>query len=172
MYFLTRNLPSNLKLIVTTRFFIFIYYFGIFLYKCSFSNLIFFNKTLYFLNLNKKSYYSFKNLILRCFCYNKYGNYLTLMLVGIGFKVFLENNMLIFRVGYCNSISICIPFNIYIKCISKTNLILFSFDYCLLTQFCDYIYKIRKNNIYKNYGIYYKNEIVVLKKIKAKKETV
>ena len=63
---------------------------------------------------------------------------LNLILKGIGFKIFVENNNLILKLGYSHNIIIPIPSNI--KIINQSNhLILNSIDYISLTQFVHYI---------------------------------
>lgn len=174
MYSIIKYIPKNIKLIITNKFIIFISLYGLFFYKLNYYNILYLNNKnkLYCLKLNKKSIYTFKTILTKCLNKNIYGNIIKMKLSGIGFKILIENNNLIVRLGYCNTLKLTIPYNISIKCISKIEFILFSLDFNILMNFCDYFRKLRKPGVYKNYGIYYSNEIIMLKKIKTKKENI
>lgn len=174
MYSIIRYIPKNVKIIITNKFIIFISLFGLFFYKLNYKNILYLNNKnkLYCLKLNKTSIYTFKTILTKCLNKNIYGNIIKMQLSGIGFKILVENNNLILRLGYCNTLTVNIPYNISIKCLSKTEFILFSLDFNILISFCNYLRKLRKPGVYKNSGIYYSNEIIILKKIKAKKENI
>ncbi len=94
---------------------------------------------------------------------------LNLILKGIGFKSFIENNNLILKVGYSHSITIPIPSNI--KVINQSNNLIFSsIDYIFLTQFVHLVKNFKKPEPYKGKGLLLKNEKIFKKEGKKSKK--
>ena len=90
-----------------------------------------------------------------------------LILKGIGFKVKINDNKLIFKLGFSHNITIKIPINLNIYI--KGNKILFiSYDFNLLKQYINFIKNLKKPEPYKGKGIYIDNEIIKLKEGKSK----
>ena len=94
---------------------------------------------------------------------------LNLILKGIGFKVFIENNNLILKLGYSHNIIIPQPSEIKITNQSN-NLIFSSSDYIYLTQFVHYIKSFKKPEPYKGKGLLLKNEKIFKKEGKKSKK--
>lgn len=93
----------------------------------------------------------------------------TLILKGIGFKAFIENNNLILKLGFSHQIIILIPINIYV--INKSNTLIFnSIDYLFLNQFVHYIKNFKKPEPYKGKGLLLKNEKILQKEGKKSKK--
>lgn len=93
---------------------------------------------------------------------------LNLILKGIGFKAFVENNNLILKLGFSHNILIQVPSNI--KVISQTNNLIFSsIDFISLTQFVHYIRNYKKPEPYKGKGLLLRNENILKKKEKKVK---
>lgn len=91
-----------------------------------------------------------------------------LKLVGIGYRVIIENNMLVFRLGFSHEVSINIPEKVEITLIKYNHIKLVSFNYELIQQFA---YKIRSFKIpepFKGKGIIYVGENVRRKEGKKK----
>ena len=94
---------------------------------------------------------------------------LNLILKGIGFKSFIENNNLILKLGFSHNIVIPIPNNI--KIINQTNNLIFnSIDFIYLTQFVHYIKNFKKPEPYKGKGLLLKNEKIFKKEGKKSKK--
>lgn len=94
---------------------------------------------------------------------------LNLILKGIGFKSFIENNNLILKLGFSHNISIDIPSNI--KIINQNNNLIFnSIDFIFLTQFVHYIRNLKKPEPYKGKGLLLKNEKILRKEGKKSKK--
>nr|YP_009167025.1 ribosomal protein L6 [Pythium insidiosum]YP_009167069.1 ribosomal protein L6 [Pythium insidiosum]BAS30586.1 ribosomal protein L6 [Pythium insidiosum]BAS30630.1 ribosomal protein L6 [Pythium insidiosum] len=94
---------------------------------------------------------------------------LNLILKGIGFKTFIENNNLILKLGFSHNITVPIPNNI--KIINQTNNLIFSsIDYIYLTQFVHYIKNFKKPEPYKGKGLLLKNEKIIQKEGKKSKK--
>jgi large subunit ribosomal protein L6 len=94
---------------------------------------------------------------------------LNLILKGIGYKAFIENNNLILKLGYSHNIIINIPQNI--KIINQSNNLIFnSTDFIYLTQFVHYIKSFKKPEPYKGKGILLKNEKILKKEGKKSKK--
>lgn len=94
---------------------------------------------------------------------------LNLILKGIGFKSFIENNNLILKLGFSHNIVIPIPNNIRI--INQTNNLIFnSIDFIYLTQFVHYIKNFKKPEPYKGKGLLLKNEKIFKKEGKKSKK--
>nr|YP_010394573.1 ribosomal protein L6 [Phytophthora podocarpi]DAZ88620.1 TPA_asm: ribosomal protein L6 [Phytophthora podocarpi]DAZ89049.1 TPA_asm: ribosomal protein L6 [Phytophthora podocarpi] len=94
---------------------------------------------------------------------------ISLILKGIGFKAFIENNNLILKLGFSHNIIIPIPSNI--KIINQTNTLIFSsIDYIFLNQFVHYIKNHKKPEPYKGKGLLLKNEKILYKEGKKSKK--
>nr|ACZ44433.1 ribosomal protein L6 [Globisporangium ultimum]ACZ44482.1 ribosomal protein L6 [Globisporangium ultimum] len=94
---------------------------------------------------------------------------LNLILKGIGFKAFVENNNLILKLGFSHNIIITIPSNI--KVISQVNNLIFSsIDFIFLTQFVHFIKNHKKPEPYKGKGLLLKNEKILKKEGKKSKK--
>jgi large subunit ribosomal protein L6 len=94
---------------------------------------------------------------------------LNLILKGIGFKTFIENNNLILKLGFSHNITITIPN--HIKIINQPNNLIFSsIDYIYLTQFVHYIKSFKKPEPYKGKGLLLKNEKILQKEGKKSKK--
>ncbi len=94
---------------------------------------------------------------------------LNLILKGIGFKAFIENNNLILKLGFSHNIVITIPENI--KIINQSNNLIFnSIDFIYLTQFVHYIKSFKKPEPYKGKGLLLKNEKILKKEGKKSKK--
>jgi large subunit ribosomal protein L6 len=94
---------------------------------------------------------------------------LNLILRGIGFKAFIENNNLILKLGFSHNIIISIPSNI--KVISQANNLIFSsIDFIFLTQFVHFIKNHKKPEPYKGKGLLLKNEKILKKEGKKSKK--
>lgn len=94
---------------------------------------------------------------------------LNLILKGIGFKAFIENNSLILKLGFSHNITIPIPNNV--KIINQSNNLIFnSIDFIYLTQFVHYIKNFKKPEPYKGKGLLLKNEKILKKEGKKSKK--
>jgi large subunit ribosomal protein L6 len=94
---------------------------------------------------------------------------LNLILKGIGFKAFIENNNLILKLGFSHNNIIPIPSNI--KIINQSNNLIFSsIDFIYLTQFVHYIKSFKKPEPYKGKGLLLKNEKILKKEGKKSKK--
>nr|YP_010118048.1 ribosomal protein L6 [Phytophthora fallax]QPN54098.1 ribosomal protein L6 [Phytophthora fallax] len=168
------NIPNNIKISKNKNKIFFETTLGI-LSLNIINNIYFFlkkNKLLISINLDKK-----KKSVLNL--YNKLikikikgvlqGFKLNLILKGIGFKAFIENNILILKLGFSHNILIPIPTNVEIIC--QTNILIFSsIDYIFLTQFVHYIKSHKKPEPYKGKGLLLKNEKILQKEGKKSKK--
>lgn len=94
---------------------------------------------------------------------------LNLFLKGLGFKAFIEGNILVLKLGYSHSINVIIPENIQI--INQTNKLIFnSNDWLFLTKYVHYIRNFKKPEPYKGKGLLLKNENIVQKEGKKSKK--
>lgn len=94
---------------------------------------------------------------------------LNLILKGIGFKAFVENDNLILKLGFSHNITVPIPSNI--KVISQANNLIFSsIDFIFLTQFVHFIKNHKKPEPYKGKGLLLKNEKILKKEGKKSKK--
>ena len=90
-----------------------------------------------------------------------------LILKGLGLKVNLVNNILEFKLGYSHKSLININPEINVK-IKKNLLFLQSVNEEKLGNFLYNIKRLKKPDVYKGKGIWYKNEKIILKVIKKK----
>lgn len=130
------------------------------------------NNLIFVINIqkNKKSIFNLYNKLIKIKIKGLLQGFkLNLILKGIGFKSFIENNHLILKLGYSHNITIEIPNNI--KIINQSNNLIFSsIDYIYLTQFVHYIKNFKKPEPYKGKGLLLKNEKILLKEGKKSKK--
>lgn len=122
------------------------------------------------INNNKKSILNLYNKLIKIKIKGiLQGFKLNLILKGIGFKAFIENNYLILKLGFSHNITIEIPSNI--KIINQSNNLIFSsIDYIFLTQFVNFIKNHKKPEPYKGKGLLLKNEKILKKEGKKSKK--
>jgi len=77
-----------------------------------------------------------------------------LLVDGIGYRVTLKNNVIIFTIGFVDAKQIVIPRFVTVFVDNKeTGLFLFSSDFVKLMQFTTHILHLKKINVYKGKGI-------------------
>ena len=91
-----------------------------------------------------------------------------LILVGIGFRGKVENNILNLKLGFSHNIDYNIPVGIKITCVKPTLIYIFGIDYELVTKVAAEIRSYKKTEPYKGKGIRYLNEIIRSKEAKKK----
>jgi len=89
--------------------------------------------------------------------------YKQLLLVGIGYKVQLEKDKLIFRLGFSHSIEYLIPNDIKIVNPKAQSLVVYGYDLQKVTQIASELKKLKAPEPYKGKGICYMNEKLKLK---------
>ncbi len=119
---------------------------------------------------NKKSILNLYNKLIKLKIKGVLQGYkLNLILKGIGFKAFIENNNLILKLGFSHHITVAIPSNI--KIIHQSNNLIFSSIDCIfLTQFVHLIKSYKKPEPYKGKGLLLKNEKILKKEGKKSKK--
>lgn len=118
------------------------------------------------------SSYGIKAIFYRNILNCVFGFFFNILLFGVGFRIWLENSKLYMRLGYSNILVITIPFSIYIKSLNKIEICLYSLDLNCLMLFCMFLRRLKLNNVYKKRGLYFKNEIIQLRKLKMKKDVI
>ena len=100
------------------------------------------------------------------------GYKINLSIIGVGYKVAIENEKLIFKLGYSNDIIFNIPENIKIKILNKKilTLMIFGLDKQQVYQTAANIRNLKLPEPYKGKGIRYENEII--KQKEGKKSNV
>ena len=97
-----------------------------------------------------------------------------LLLLGLGLKIFLENSLVLMRLGFSHTNSILNIYQFISDCIItkiglKGFLITFyGFNKIKLGNLAEKIYKLRPADSYKNRGFSYKNKLNILKIVKKK----
>lgn len=134
------------------------------------NNIILLNFNNLYLKRKKKSFLNlYKSLIKLKIKGILQGFKLNLFLKGLGFKAFIENNILTLKLGYSHSINIIIPENV--KIINQTNKLIFiSNDWLFLTKYVHQIKNFKKPEPYKGKGLLLKNETIILKEGKKSKK--
>jgi len=97
----------------------------------------------------------------------------SLLINGLGLKVSIKNNVLIFKLGYSNEITLlfdCFKFLINLKKYGLKGMLLniYTFNKVILGNLAEKIYKLKKADQYKLRGISNKDKVYVLKIIKKK----
>jgi len=91
-----------------------------------------------------------------------------LQLVGIGYKAKIENNKLIFNLGFSHPIEYIIPDGITINLIKPTLINIIGNNYNQVTQVASTLRTFKHPEPYNGKGIKYLNEKIVLKEKKKK----
>ena len=118
---------------------------------------------------NKKSIYGTENaLINNCIIGVSQGFKKTLKFVGIGYRVSIQENTLVMKLGYSHDIKYVVPEGISIISPKPDTLILFSSNKEHLGQIVREIQQYKKLDPYKGKGIILENKFIKLKEGKKK----
>ena len=90
-----------------------------------------------------------------------------LEIVGVGYIVAVQKNMLQLRVGFANELQVPIPAGLNVTCPDQTHVVIKGIDKKLVGQFAAEVRSLRKPEPYKGKGIRYENEQVRRKAGKA-----
>ena len=93
------------------------------------------------------------------------GYSIQLNIIGVGYKVFLELNKLVFKIGFSHNITYIIPKNIKIKILNQKQpaILITGINFQKITQTAAEIKSLKPAEPYKGKGIRYYNEIIKLK---------
>lgn len=120
-------------------------------------------KTLEILTLSKSFNGLLKTLVLNKIQGVSRGFLLYLKIIGIGYRVLLQNNKLIFKLGYSHDIIYKLPSSIKVFLMDPTLFCLFGIDKNQITQIAAKLRGLRKPSVYKGKGIRLLNETIALK---------
>jgi len=87
----------------------------------------------------------------------------TLVVNGVGYKVAVEGNKVVFNVGFSHSVPVEIPEGIKAKAENGLELTVTGIDKELVGQFAANLRDIKRPDPYHIYGIRYKDEVIVKK---------
>lgn len=91
-------------------------------------------------------------------------NYKKLKFVGVGYRAsFIENNLILLKLGYSHPIYINIPVNLKISCLKFTKLFISGNSYKSVTAIASSIRAKKLPEPYKGKGILYENEKIKIK---------
>lgn len=123
------------------------------------------NNKLYCLNTPSNKISLFLHQLTKLFLGLLKGYSRKLQLIGVGYKVFIENNFLIFRLGFSHPIYYKIPKNIKVQIqkLKPSNFVIFGNDSQQVNQVAAEIRSLKKPEIYKGKGIRYVGENIKLK---------
>ena len=88
---------------------------------------------------------------------------------GLGYKVFLEKNSLLFKIGYSHTVSINIPRDVSFFLKKKRLIKITALSLHAVKSITKKIQKLKKPDLYKNKGISVFNEKIILKEGKKRK---
>jgi large subunit ribosomal protein L6 len=94
----------------------------------------------------------------------------TMVIVGVGYKAELKQNILVLTLGYANDIEYVVPEGVKIACETPTKFSITGIDKQLVGQTAAEIRSLRKPEPYKGKGIRYENEFVRSKSGKSGKK--
>lgn len=94
----------------------------------------------------------------------------TMVIIGVGYKAELKQNVLILTLGYANDIEYVVPEGVKIACETPTKFSVSGIDKQLVGQTAAEIRSLRKPEPYKGKGIRYENEYVRAKSGKSGKK--
>ncbi len=132
---------------------------------------------------NNKIFFNVNNIYLKSWMYAgtirsivynsifglQYGYKKKLIIIGIGYKAIIENNILLLHLGFSYIIKYFIPLNINIICLNQNEIEIKGYDKQLVGQVASDIRFFRPPECYKQgKGIRYENEVVRIKEHKKK----
>ena len=91
-----------------------------------------------------------------------------LNIVGVGYRAYLTDNVLVLKVGYSHPIEYMIPDDVRISCPSSVQIVIFGVDKDRVGQIAAEIRSFKKPEPYKGKGIRYENEQLYLKEGKKR----
>ena len=94
----------------------------------------------------------------------------TMVIIGVGYKAELKQNILVLTLGYANDIEYVVPEGVKIACETPTKFSISGIDKQLVGQTAAEIRSLRKPEPYKGKGIRYENEYVRSKSGKSGKK--
>ena len=94
----------------------------------------------------------------------------TMVIIGVGYKAELKQNILVLTLGYANDIEYVVPEGVKIACETPTKFSISGIDKQLVGQTAAEIRSLRKPEPYKGKGIRYENEFVRSKSGKSGKK--
>lgn len=94
----------------------------------------------------------------------------TMVIVGVGYKAELKQNVLVLTLGFANDIEYVVPEGVKIACETPTKFSISGIDKQLVGQTAAEIRSLRKPEPYKGKGIRYENEFVRSKSGKSGKK--
>jgi large subunit ribosomal protein L6 len=169
------KIPSNIKLEINNK---------LLSIKSNFGELNYEINKDFILELTKKNSIKFypkeKKKIINCTWGTKYsllkniinglskGYSKTLELIGIGFKTKIDQNQLIFKLGYSHEINYKIPYDVIIKCPKQNKIVIFGINKQRVNEVISKIQLLKKIDPYKGKGILLENTKLRLKEGKKK----
>ncbi len=109
----------------------------------------------------------YKNYLITLYNNLYYLNYnynFTIILKGVGYKFVDDNNFIKIRIGYSHFIEYKKDFDIYFVIKNPTTLTLYSNNKFLSKKILSNLKLYKKPNLYKGTGVFYEDEIIILKK--------
>ncbi len=91
-----------------------------------------------------------------------------LLLNGVGYKAFVNNNILTLRVGHSHKVECLIPFTLKVTVDNFTTISIFGIDKQIVGQFAAVIINFKPSDSYKGKGVCYEGVSLKLKEIKKK----
>lgn len=159
------RIPENIKVVIFNNY-ILIQKNNIIIKKKKSKNILIYkyNNNLFFITLDKKNLIrNYLTIVFNLMWGLEKNFYKQLLLVGIGYKVQLEQQKLIFRLGFSHSVEYNIPNDIKIVNPKAQSLIVYGSDLQKVTQIASELKKLKAPEPYKGKGICYMNEKLKLK---------
>jgi large subunit ribosomal protein L6 len=161
------KIPSNIEIKILKNYIEIISPAGTFIKKknINLKCLIKHNK-LFLLKPDKKGIY-FLSLLSKYILALSKGCYNTLIIEGVGYKMFIENKKLIFKLGFSHEIIYELPTDIEVFWKHPKFIIVYGTNFQKVSQICAEIRALKSPEPYKGKGIRYLNEIIIKKKGKT-----
>jgi large subunit ribosomal protein L6 len=161
------KIPINIKIQILKNYIKIISPSGIFIKKknTNLKFLIYKNK-LFLLKSDKKGIYFFSLLSKYMLALSK-GCYKTLIIEGVGYKMFIEKKQLIFKLGFSHQVIYNIPDDIEVFWKNPNFIIVYGTNFQKVSQICAEIRALKPPEPYKGKVIRYLNEIIIKKKGKT-----
>jgi len=161
------NIPKNIKISVYNKHIKIISPTGVYIKQKS-NDIKFLIKDhkLYLIKQDKKGLL-FLSLLLKLLLNLSQGCYKVLVIEGVGYKMAVEDDKLIFKIGYSHDVIYPLPEDINVFFKAPNYIVVYGYNFEKVSQICAEIRALKPPEPYKGKGIRYLNETIIKKKGKT-----
>ena len=161
------SIPDNIEIKIYKECVKIISFYGVYIKKKNINLKLFKKGNKLFLLSNKKNDIFFLNLLYKNIIALSKGFYKILILEGVGYKLFIEDKLLRFKLGFSHEVLYTLPEDISVYQKAPNFIIVYGTNFQKVSQIAAEIRALKPPEPYKGKGIRYSNEIIIKKKGKT-----